>query len=247
MSMEVALPDLALFDFDGTITKTETFTPFIRFTVPRVRFKLVAAFLSPVIAAYRLDLLTALTVRKIVINFCFYRMREADLLRLGREYSTDFLPKFLRPLALERIAWHKDRGDTVVVVSASLSAYLSDWCRSLNIGLICSELETSNGFLTGRYKGGDCAGEGKSNRIRERYNMGSFSKVYAYGDTYEDYHMLELAHYRFFRWQELSHSSSLRKMASSPSFYRSRRYRKIQAAKENRNLKKLVANQSSGR
>ena len=60
---------------------------------------------------------------------------------LGEQFVRDVLPGLIRPIALERIAWHKDRGDRVVVVSASLDAYLIPWCRALGLDLICTELE----------------------------------------------------------------------------------------------------------
>jgi hypothetical protein len=49
----------------------------------------------------------------------------------------------------------------------------------------------------------DPGGEEKARRIRERYDVGSYEVVYAYGDTKEDEAMLALAHKRVFRWQEV--------------------------------------------
>src|SRR5512132_2256980 len=48
-----ALMNLALFDFDGTITATDSWTPFVRFAVPRWRLAASQALLLPVIAGYR--------------------------------------------------------------------------------------------------------------------------------------------------------------------------------------------------
>src|SRR6185503_13334388 len=42
--------NLALFDFDGTITHRDTFTPFLRFAVRPERMALARIFLSPLIA-----------------------------------------------------------------------------------------------------------------------------------------------------------------------------------------------------
>jgi phosphoserine phosphatase len=92
----------------------------------------------------------------------------------------------------------------VVVVSASLDVYLSEWCKEVGVELICTELEARGGILTGRYRHGDCTGKEKARRVRERYDVRAYEVVYAYGDTKEDEAMLALAQRRFFRWREQS-------------------------------------------
>ena len=90
-----------------------------------------------------------------------------------------------------------------MVVSASLDAYLVPWCRPLGLDLICTELEISDGRLTGRYVQGDCWGDEKVRRIRERLTLDDYDTVYAYGDTEDDRAMLDLADRKYFRWQEV--------------------------------------------
>ena len=113
------------------------------------------------------------------------------------------IPGVVRAEASAKIAWHKQRGDTVVVVSASLDVYLSAWCRSLGLDLICSELDDRDGVLTGRYRFGDCTGAEKARRVVERYDISRYAVVHAYGDTSEDRALLALGHRRYYRWQEI--------------------------------------------
>ncbi len=40
-----------------------------------------------------------------------------ELNRLGRQYSQQVIPRYIRPKALKRIQWHKSEGDKVVIVS----------------------------------------------------------------------------------------------------------------------------------
>jgi len=51
--------NLALFDFDGTITNKGTYLEFIRFAVSLPRQLVGNALLSPLIAAYHLGLISA--------------------------------------------------------------------------------------------------------------------------------------------------------------------------------------------
>lgn len=91
----------------------------------------------------------------------------------------------------------------MVVVSASLDVYLEPWCKSMGVDVICTQVEARSGHLTGKYVDGDCCGEAKATRIRRRYALSDYATVYAYGDTEEDRHMLEMADRKFFRWQEV--------------------------------------------
>lgn len=195
--------NLALFDFDGTITSQDTFTPFIYFALDPKRILFGALLLSPMILGYKLGFLPAAKMRAGIVKVGFRGQPAAQVRELGSLYSKRRLPAVVRPEALERIRWHKREGDVVVVVSASLDAYLRDWCTELELELICSELEARDGVLTGRYAGGDCTGSEKAKRVLARYDLSQFPLIYAYGDTDEDRHLLALANRRYFRWREL--------------------------------------------
>jgi phosphatidylglycerophosphatase C len=198
------LMNLALFDFDGTITTSDTFTPFIRLAATPGRMLAGSVLLGPLALGYRLGAVSASRARPAVARVAFRGASAADVRCLGRKYAADVLPGTLRQRALERVARHQEQGDDVVVVSASLDVYLRPWCESRGLGCICTELEELNGRLTGRYRHGDCSGAEKVRQIRERYALERYAQVYAYGDTSEDREMLALAHRRYYRWQEIA-------------------------------------------
>ncbi len=195
--------DLALFDFDGTITSKGTYPGFVRFAVGTRRKIVGGLILSPLIIGYRLRLVSDRAIRKAMSRVAFRGEEPDRLRRFGGRYAAEVLPGLIRPQALERIAWHKARGDRIVVVSASLDMYLVPWCRMTGVDVICTQLEVSDGLLTGRYVRGDCCGEEKVRRIRDLYTLADYVTVHAYGDTEEDRDMLEMADRKFFRWEEV--------------------------------------------
>ena len=196
--------DLALFDFDGTITTTDTWTPFMQLAVPPARIMIGRIVLAPIVIGYRLGVVSASTGRLIAARVGFGGEDAAKMRRLGLEYAAGVLPGKVRPSALERIAWHQGRGDQVVIVSASLDLYLAPWAAGRGLDCVCATLEERGGRLTGRYLGGDCSGREKARRIRRRYDLGRYETVYAYGDSGEDREMLELAQRKYYRWKEIS-------------------------------------------
>jgi HAD superfamily hydrolase (TIGR01490 family) len=195
--------NLALFDFDGTITHTETFAPFLRFVIPRHRRVLGSVLFPPLVVGYRMGLVSGIHIRKRLVAFGFRDLSTESVALAGRRFSEEVLPTIVRPAALERIGWHKARGDKVVVVSGALDIYLSPWCKQQGLELLCSSLHAENGVLTGRYQGLQCVRAEKCRRVRELYDPADFPVVYAYGDTKEDLDMLAMAHRKFYRWQEV--------------------------------------------
>jgi HAD superfamily hydrolase (TIGR01490 family) len=196
--------NLALFDFDGTITSNNTWTPSLKFAVRPSRLVVGRVLLFPFMAGHRLGLAPAGRARQIANYVAFSGLRSSALRQRGTEYATDVLPRTLRPSALDRIDWHKSQGDEVVVVSGSLEAYLGPWCEARNLPYICTTLEERAGRLTGRCVDGDCSGAEKVRRIRNRFDLSRYTLVYAYGDTPDDREMLELAHRKYYRGKEVS-------------------------------------------
>ena len=193
--------NLALFDFDGTITTRELFGDFMRYAVSKPR-RIAGNFVFlPLILGYKMGLVSGNRIRARVVRFGFRGVPVETLSAKARAFCADVVPAALRPIALARIRWHQERGDRVVVVSGALDIYLEHWCGEHGLELICSRLEARSGVMTGRYREAQCIGEEKRRRIRECYDVDSFEHVYAYGDTRDDAEMLALAHTRFFRWK----------------------------------------------
>jgi HAD superfamily phosphoserine phosphatase-like hydrolase len=171
-----------------------------------VRLLAGGVLLSPLIALYKLGLVSGSPLRVALAYVCFRGCREEEVRRLGERYAST-LGTVLRSEMLERLRWHRANGHTVVVVSASLAVYLRPFCESVGADLIAAELAACGGILTGKYRGGDCTGREKARRVAERYDLASYELIWAYGDTAEDEALLGLAHRRFFRGREVTPSA----------------------------------------
>lgn len=193
------MADLALFDFDGTLTICETFPMFVRAAAPRARLAAGQFLLAPVVIGYRVGWVSGVSVRAAIARFAFAGMRCEAFDAHARRFTREALPALLRSEALGRVAWHRARGDTVVVVSGNFDVLLRPWCEANGLALLASTLEARDGVLTGRYRDAQCAGDEKARRVREAYALENFERIHAYGDTVEDLPMLALAHQRHYR------------------------------------------------
>ena len=172
------MPDLALVDFDHTVTTCDSYARFLRsIATPRQRAR-APWTVGPWMAAYKLRLLSAAALRRRVTRIVFSGRDIAEVKAAGQRYADQQLPALLRPEMMARIAWHRARGDTVVLVSGSLDAYLRPWCDAHGLALICNRLAVVDGRCTGHYLRGD-RGEHKADDIRAAYDLSTFARVHA--------------------------------------------------------------------
>lgn len=98
--------NIAFFDFDGTITQNDAFTPFIYRTANPKRIKWGKLMLLPYIVGYKLEFISGSVIRSKIFKFGFQGVDAALLREAGLEYSQNDLPQVLRPNAMQQINWH---------------------------------------------------------------------------------------------------------------------------------------------
>lgn len=184
--------NLALFDFDGTLCKKDSFTGFIFYALSKRHIVKQGIKILPWIQAYYLNVYSAPAMRSRLFRAMFSNANALELQHMAREYATSLMSQLNRPL-LKQLKQHQALGDDVVLVSASVDVYLKHVCELLNIDLICTHTEQINNIYTGQYTTPDCSSEQKRQRILERYHLADYAVIYAYGNSHEDQEMLALA------------------------------------------------------
>lgn len=190
--------NIAFFDFDGTISFKDSFIGFLRYK-NKYEFFIKFIFILPFFIAYKLGFFKEQAIKNLALTLIYKNHNKDDFMSLCAKFSSEVLPTILRAKALEKLAWHKENGDKIVIVSASLEEYLAPWCEKNGFLLIASRLEMRNNRITGRLLGANCHGDEKVRQIKEKYDLNAFEKIYAYGDTKGDLPMLELADEKFYK------------------------------------------------
>jgi phosphatidylglycerophosphatase C len=190
---------LALFDFDGTITRKDTLLEFIQHSKGWLRFAAGFALLSPALVAMKLKLLPNSMVKEWMLRVFFSGKSVEAFDQLCMEFSKNKLPGLVREKALREILAHKKNGTRVVIVTASAENWVSRWAEDQNVELIATKLETANGKLTGNICGRNCNGKEKVQRIREHINLTDYRDIYAYGDSAGDMEMLRIATHSYYK------------------------------------------------
>lgn len=188
--------NLALFDFDGTLCKKDSFTGFIFYALSKRHIVKQGLKLLPWIQAYYLNVYPAHAMRPKLFYGMFKDTDYAEIQKIAEEYAQHLIqeldPKFMQQLQLHQALRHD-----VVLVSASIDLYLKPLCQLLGIDLICTETEVRESRLTGHYQSADCSRMEKKKRISLQYPIAEYASIYAYGNSEEDLEMFSLAQYTY--------------------------------------------------
>lgn len=203
-------PVVAAFDFDGTLTRRDTFTVFLARGLGWPRFVWALLRCSPWLAGYALRLVPNNVAKARLMQATLAGRSLAEIDDWAAQWLAKDFPGQLREDAMAHLARHREAGHCCVMVSASPDIYLKQVARQLGFdALLCTEMEVVGEGearrLTGRMRTPNCHGEQKVVRLRE-WALGRFGAaglegvtLYAYGDTSGDKPMLRLARYAFYR------------------------------------------------
>lgn len=190
---------IAFFDFDGTITRADSMFELIKFKYGSRQLTLGLMSISPYLIAMMFDWVPSQLAKEKLLARFFGGMPEKDFYQLCSDFAEKRLPDLLRPLAVKEIELLRKSNFQIAVVTASLSAWVQPWTTMMGIDLIASEPEITDGRLTGKLNGPNCIGREKVNRIRLKYNLDEYSKIYAYGDSSGDKEMLSIVSHPHFK------------------------------------------------
>ncbi|MEO7369347.1 MAG: HAD-IB family hydrolase [Ilumatobacteraceae bacterium] len=186
---------IAAFDVDGTLTTRDCVRPFLERAAGRRR--LVTAMLrrplATLVAAARRD---RDRLKEIIVGGSLRGKRITDIDRIGEQFAQYVLVNWLRPDMLRRLRWHQQAGHRVVLVSASLAAYLHPLAQRLGIDdVLCTDSTRSGDRYGDRLDGANCRADEKRRRLDEWLEQRRWihAEVWAYGDSDGDRELLARA------------------------------------------------------
>ena len=192
--------NIALFDFDGTITKKDSFIELIKYYKGTRSFYTGLILLSPFLLLYKAGINKNWRTKELVFTY-FFKNEPLEIFKNRcKEFCLNVIPTLIKPSASEAIENHIKNGDRVVIISASFEDVLTNWCELMQIDLIGTRITVKKGLITGKIEGKNCYGDEKVKRLKEAIDIRQFSEIYAYGDSIGDLPLLKLADHSFYRY-----------------------------------------------
>ncbi len=186
--------NLALFDFDGTLTKKDSLGEFLKHSVSRKDYMVNMFKFLPYFTLWQLKLINNGVAKEHLFRIFFKDIDEEFFKKTATEFSLKKIDFIISKERIKILKKHQANGDRVVIVSASMQCWLQPWCDKNSIELLSTKLEFKNGTFSGKFLTPNCHGKEKVNRIKAHLNIKEYKKIYAYGDSLGDREMLALAH-----------------------------------------------------
>ncbi len=192
MAMNVTV---AAFDVDNTLTVRDCVVPFMKSVGGISRLsKVLLTDIGETFQSVRRRDRDSLKMKFVDGVFAGKDAREVE--SLGIQFASKVADKWLRSDVATRMRWHQEQGHVVILVSASLGAYLHPLGDLLEVdAVLCTELEEKDGLLTGKLVGQNCRGKEKASRVQkwcQESGIATEDLVYAYGDSSGDTELLAL-------------------------------------------------------
>jgi HAD superfamily hydrolase (TIGR01490 family) len=193
----VAVPSartVAAFDFDGTLITGDSLIPFLVRVCGRRRVGTALTVLGPSIAWALSGRGQRNSAKAALVMRLLRAAPSAQVAAVGEAYAQELLHR-VRPSMTARMAWHRDQGHELVMVSASLLSYLAPLGEALGFSaVLATELEVGDdGLLTGRLVGENVRGPEKAARLTTWLGADASCELWAYGDSAGDHDLFALA------------------------------------------------------
>lgn len=188
-----------IYDFDGTLTRRDSFLDFIRYTCGSRSLYCGLLLFSPLLILMKLRLYANGRAKERLFTHFFQGMSIRVFDDLCAKYGlsrADLLLDAARK-AVNEVA---SNGYRIFIVSASVDRWVLPFFRDVpNVTVIGTQIEVENGLVTGRFSTPNCYGAEKVRRIQALLPYREQYKLIAHGDSRGDKEMLNYADQGYFR------------------------------------------------
>ena len=188
-----------IYDFDGTLTRRDSFLDFIRYTCGSRSLYCGLLLFSPLLILMKLQLYANGRAKERLLTHFFQGMSIRVFDDLCAKYGlsrADLLLDAARK-AVNEVA---SNGYRIFIVSASVDRWVLPFFRDVpNVTVIGTQIEVENGLVTGRFSTPNCYGAEKVRRIQALLPYREQYKLIAHGDSRGDKEMLNYADQGYFR------------------------------------------------
>lgn len=186
--------ELVVFDFDGTLTRTDTLIPFLA-TIDPGR---TARHAPPAVVGAKRFRARRDELKEGLIARVLGRRTPDEVGRAGERFARTVLPRLLRPDVVAHLRAHTAAGRAVAIASASPDAVVRPAAARLGVAtVLCTDLRPPDGGDGAdgrwRYRDGNCRGGVKLARVDALARDLAPGRLWVYGNLPDDGPILDRA------------------------------------------------------
>lgn len=183
--------EIVAFDFDGTLTRSDSFIRFAVFTRGWFRTAVALVRAVPAIIKWKTGRISSSEVKERLFGLLFGGYDAEAFQDAGCRFAAQ-ITNFQRSETVGLLRQYVARGTEVIIISASMPQWIKPWAKALGVSkIIATEPDIKDGRVTGRFATPNCLGPEKVRRILE-VEPQPF-RLIAYGDSSGDNELLAFA------------------------------------------------------
>ena len=194
--------EIAIFDFDGTLSKRDTLLHFL-IEVSIGSFAQIKKNIFPTTKSFILYLLNSSKdydlkdrLKEAIFELFLTGKSLEEIEEISRHYAKRILTKKMHTPMVEKLNYHKSQGHSIMIISASPEIYIKYVAKLLEVDFVAgTKLEVNpQGILTGKILGRNCKRDEKRLRFEKQFPIRP-NKIWAYGNSEGDKELLSMANF----------------------------------------------------
>lgn len=187
---------IAVFDLDYTLTQRGTWGRFVWRSV-RTRPWFWGPLLFETIRdqiEYKAGRRPRGAVKRSMMRWSLMRRSRPELERMADAFADEEILSGLRPGGRAALAYHRDRGDHILIASAAVDLIVGPIAERLNVdGVVCTQMAWNGDRLEDRFASDNCYGDAKRDAVTAYLAANNLSgPTVFYTDSRADFALLSI-------------------------------------------------------
>ena len=182
-----------IFDLDGTLTKKDTYLPFLGLCLREFGLRKLSAIVLPLyVLLYKFSIISNHQLKEIFLSKILSGISLEQLEPVSEKFVSSLIDKGLNRPIIQMLNVYLKKRHKVILVSASFDFYVTKLAKRIGVDqVVCTKAEVNDGIITGRILGKNCYGQEKVKRLESLLNPSDWYSSVLYTDHYSDYPLLK--------------------------------------------------------
>ena len=190
MNQDNGTANIAIFDLDKTITKYDTYVHFLLSILRKKPLRTLRCVHLPIaVLMFKLGLRGNSWLKETFLTAFAGGLHKDEVKSLSESFVSKVLKKGVYQQALAQISQHREKGDQLILASASFNFYIDILGERLCFDdILCTKAQwNTEGRLTGKIDGNNCYGENKLKAVEKHLaNITNKGQITMYSDHESD-------------------------------------------------------------
>lgn len=187
---------ISIFDLDGTLTKSDTYLPYLLGFLKRHPKRWFKAILLPfAVLMFYLKMRGNEWLKTFFLSTVFAGEEKETVDQWNKIFIDKLFKDGLHEDIVEILKERQKAGDIVMLSTASLDIYVPEICNRFEIEhLTCTNAEWIDGRISGKLNERNCYGPEKLNKVQRYLKKNNISgEIHMYSDHSSDWPIMEFA------------------------------------------------------